>query len=87
MATLSSAECRNQCRVVDKLKSAAVASAQLWQSLTVAGGSCQGRVWGCSVVACGGPDIPATLAAGLPWNWLLGMVRICAPCPVAEASL
>lgn len=55
MATLSSAECRNQCRVVDKLKSAAAASAWLWRSPTVAGGSCQGQVRGYSVVACGVP--------------------------------
>lgn len=66
MATLSSAECRNQCRLVDKLKSAAAASARLWQSLTAAGGSCQGRVWGFSVVACGGPAVPAPLQLACP---------------------
>lgn len=62
MATLSSAECRNQRRVVDELKSAATVSARLQQSPTVAGGSCQGRLWGCSVVAFGGPGVPALLA-------------------------
>lgn len=66
MATLSSAECRNQCRVVDKLKSVAAASARLQQSLTVAGGSCQGRAWGYGVVACGGPGVPAPLQLACP---------------------
>lgn len=66
MATLSSAECRNQRRVVDKLKSAAATSARLRQSLTVSGDSCQGRVWGCSVVACGCPSVPAPLQLACP---------------------
>lgn len=66
MATLSSAECRNQCRVVDELKSAAAASARLRQSPTVAGGSCQEQVWGCSVMSCGGPGVPAPLQLACP---------------------
>lgn len=46
MATLSSVEYRNQHRVVDKLKSAATASAWLRQSPTVAGGSSKGEFGG-----------------------------------------
>lgn len=49
MATLSSAECRNQCRVVDKLKSAATASARLQQSrlwlVAAAKSELGGTVW------------------------------------------
>lgn len=65
MATLSSAEFRNQHRVVNELKDVAAVFARLRQSPTAAGGSREGRVCGCDAVACGGPGVPAPAAAGL----------------------